>query len=146
MLGDTTCESQCKYYVFSCIIRLRRYLLVGLDSLSVDQVNDNSGSPSDRQLSFEMQSASDLDGHIYLPLPSSSGISHLSVAPEVAIASPIPSADSNLLMESFNPVDPLALLSPQLEMMWPNWPPSLPSPDLLRHLCVSRAYRLNLDS
>jgi len=26
--------------------------------------------------------------------------------------------------------------SPKLEMMWPNWPPGLPPPDLLRHLCV----------
>jgi len=26
--------------------------------------------------------------------------------------------------------------SPKLEMMWPNLPPGLPPPDLLRHLCV----------
>lgn len=33
------------------------------------------------------------------------------------------------------PSDP----SPELEMIWSNWPPNLPPPDLLRHLCVSNS-------
>jgi hypothetical protein len=33
------------------------------------------------------------------------------------------------------PSDP----SPELEMVWSNWPPNLPPPDLLRHLCVSNS-------
>ena len=33
------------------------------------------------------------------------------------------------------PSDP----SSELEMVWSNWPPNLPPPDLLRHLCVSNS-------
>ena len=46
-------------------------------------------------------------------------------------------------LDSLQPLDsvvPLAVLSPRSDMMWPNWPPNLPSPELMRHLCVSKAY------
>jgi hypothetical protein len=53
-------------------------------------------------------------------------------------APPISGTYSKFIREPFGLNGP-STAPPMLDMMWPNWPPDLPSPKLLFHLCVPRA-------
>jgi hypothetical protein len=142
-LGGPSCESQWAHKSFSAITQ---HLPVGLDGLTTNQHNNNSCSSNSQQLPCDNQSPFELDGGNYLPSP---GISFFSTTPEVVqmtTVTQIPDVDLYSLEQPLESAVPLAVLSPRSDMMWPNWPPNLPSPELLRHLCVAKAYRYSFVS